>query len=190
MLRNEIRSHRLDRLARRALHIGMVPDLVTTLTEPRMSAGGEIERRLADLEFLNGALRNVLSGGADGLVAGIDAINLDAGGATETATEGDRGESFLGGIDVAAVLDLNAGLELGEIEEVAAVDGKVLDLHGRGTPCTVACSVLTSSDSPSTCTICVAWPSCIFILPGVVTPTSAIAVCSVVLKPWASTRMV
>ena len=72
--------------------------------------------------------RDVLGGGADGFIADVQAVDFNAGGAPEAAAEGDGRKTVLGGIEVAAILDLHAGFELGEIEEVAAVDGKVLDL--------------------------------------------------------------
>src|SRR5208282_6551763 len=94
----------------------------------RSEFGRKIERGLKKLEFLNGAGRNVLCGGSDGLVAHVDAIDFDSGGTSETALEGDGRETVLGGIESAAFLNLNSGLELSEVEEIATVDGEILNL--------------------------------------------------------------
>ena len=48
--------------------------------------------------------------------------------AAEPATEGNRRETVLGGIESAAILNLDARLQLCEVEEVAPVDGQILDL--------------------------------------------------------------
>ena len=79
----------------------------------RSELGSEIEVGLGDLEFLDGVDRHVLRGGADGLIGDVEAVHFDAGGAAETSPEGNRGKALFGGIEVAAILDLNAGFELG-----------------------------------------------------------------------------
>ncbi len=86
------------------------------------------KRGLLDLKFLDGAFGDVLGGGADGFIADVEAVHLDAGGAAEAAAEGDGREPVLGGIEVAAVLDLHSGFELCEIEEISSVDGQVFNL--------------------------------------------------------------
>ncbi len=92
---------------------------------------GQIHGRLRDLKFLNGARRNVAGGRAYGLVGNVGAVHLDAGRTSEAPADGDRLIADLGGIEVGAVLDLHAGFELGEIQEVAPVDRQALNLVGR-----------------------------------------------------------
>src|SRR5260370_32229337 len=75
--------------------------------------------------------RNVLRGGANGLVANVQTIHFDTGRAAEPPAKGDRRETLFGGIEVAAVLDLHAGLELSQIQEITAVDGQILNLFLR-----------------------------------------------------------
>ena len=94
----------------------------------RGQLGGEIETGLANLEFTNGNLRNVLRGGADGFVADVHAVHLNASGAAEVARERDGRETVFCGIEVGAILNLYAGLELREVEEVAAIDRQRFDL--------------------------------------------------------------
>src|ERR1700678_1735274 len=72
--------------------------------------GGEIQHGFANLEFLNRAGGNILGGGADGLVADVQAIHFNARGTAKTTAERNRRESLLGGIEAAAVLDLHARL--------------------------------------------------------------------------------
>src|SRR5580704_1338029 len=50
---------------------------------------GEIQARLRQREFLNRAGRNVFRGGADRLIADIDAVNADAGGTAKPSAERD-----------------------------------------------------------------------------------------------------
>src|SRR5579872_5729057 len=104
----------------------------------RSQLRGHIQTRLANLKFLNGAGRDIGGGGTYGFVRDVDAVNLDACGASETSAKGDRRVAGLGGVKVLAVLNLNAGLELGEIKEVAAIHWQVRNLifgdhtlHGR-----------------------------------------------------------
>ena len=66
--------------------------------------------------------------GADGFIGNIDTVHFNAGGAAKASAKGDGREAVLGGIEIAAVLNLHAGLKLGKIEEVAAVDRQILNL--------------------------------------------------------------
>src|ERR1700674_2226274 len=50
---------------------------------------GKVQARLAKLEFLDAACRNVRSGRAEYLVRDVDAIHFDPSGTAETATDGD-----------------------------------------------------------------------------------------------------
>jgi len=84
----------------------------------------EVERGLADLEFLNGAGRDVLRGGTHGFVGDVHAVHFDTGRATEAAAEGDGGEPILGWVEVAAVLNLDAGFELSEVKELRPLIGR------------------------------------------------------------------
>src|SRR5580658_1161263 len=88
----------------------------------------KIKAGLCQLEFGNGAGRDALCRCADVFVAHIHAVNFDARRAAKPAAERDRGKSGLGGVEVSAVLNLHAGLELGEVQEVPPVDGQVIDL--------------------------------------------------------------
>src|SRR6185437_126630 len=83
---------------------------------------------LAYLKFRNRAGREVLRGGTDSFIGDINTIHLNAGGAAEAATKGDRRETILGRIKVAAILNLHARLKLGQIKKVATVDGEILNL--------------------------------------------------------------
>ena len=94
----------------------------------RRQIGGNIETGLADLEFVDRAGWYVGGRGAHGFVADINAVNVDAGGAAEAAAERDRRVASLGRVKVLTVLNLNAGLELREVEEVAPVDRQVRNL--------------------------------------------------------------
>src|SRR5208283_283241 len=89
---------------------------------------GKVEGGLRQRKLLNAAGRNIFSGGTDGLVADVDAVYVDAGSASEASAEGDRRVADLGRVEIRAVLNLDARLKLGEIEEVAAVDGQVGNL--------------------------------------------------------------
>ena len=93
--------------------------------------GGKIERGLFSLKFLDGTGGNVFGGSADGFVADVNAVDFDARSASKTAAKGDGGVTDFCGVKVAAVLDLHAWFELGEGEEVAAIDGQALDLFGH-----------------------------------------------------------
>jgi len=83
---------------------------------------------LLDLKLLDRALRDVLGGGTDGFIADVEAVHFDASGATEAPAEGDGRKTVLGGVEVAAVLDLHSGFKLCQIEEIPSIDGQVLDL--------------------------------------------------------------
>ena len=72
-----------------------------------------------------------MRGGANVFVANIDTVNLDASGPSESATERNGRETVFRGIESSAVLDLNSRLKLRQVEEVAPIDRKVLDLLGR-----------------------------------------------------------
>src|SRR6266478_4278970 len=52
-------------------------------------------------------------------------------GASKAASERDRREPFFGGVKIPSVLNLNSRLELGKVQEIAAVDRKVFDLRAR-----------------------------------------------------------
>ncbi len=106
-----------------------MPDLVVTLTAP--DEVKSLERSSEDwpkLEFINGAGRNVSSGGADGLVADVNSVHVNAGGSAETAAERNRRVTGLGGIEILTVLNLHAGFKLRQIQEVAAVHRQVRNL--------------------------------------------------------------
>src|SRR6266576_2299251 len=89
----------------------------------RSQLSGEVERRLLQRVLLDRPHWNVLGCGADVLVADVNTVDLDACGPAEAAAEGHGRESVLRGIEGSAILNLDAGLQLGEIEEVTPVDG-------------------------------------------------------------------
>ena len=94
----------------------------------RGDGGGDVQVRLRNLKLLDRVLGDVLGSGADVLIGDIQTVERDARRTAEAAAEGDGEEAVLGGVEVGAVLDLHARLELGEIEEVAPVDGQRLNL--------------------------------------------------------------
>ena len=71
-----------------------------------------------------------MRGGSYGLIADIDAVYLDARGSSETAAKRDGRESVLCRIKVASILNLHSRLELCQVEEIAPIDGKIVDLIG------------------------------------------------------------
>src|SRR5262245_35706555 len=93
-------------------------------------AGGDVRRRSGDLEFLNGFLSEVEGGGADVLVYGVDTVNGDACFAPGAAPNRDAGVAGLGGVEGAAFVDFDAGLEARQLEIVAAIEGQLVDLAG------------------------------------------------------------
>ena len=92
-------------------------------------AARQVQRGLLDLKFLNGAGRNVHRGGSHVFIADVAAIHLNAGGASVPAAKGDGREAVLGGVEDGAILDLNPGLKLRQLQKVAAIDGQILDLR-------------------------------------------------------------
>ena len=109
----------------------LVPDLVTTFTAPD-------EVRLFERSRLDCATENsemALAGMSWVVVPtfssrNVHAVHLNAGAAAETAAERNRGETVLGRVEVSAVLNLNARLELSQIQEVASIDRQIFDLLG------------------------------------------------------------
>ena len=91
----------------------------------------KIERGLAELKFINRAGGNVGSCRTHSFIADIHAIDVDARGASETSAERNRRITRFRRIEILTILNLYAGLELSEIEEVAAIDRQILNL-GRG----------------------------------------------------------
>src|SRR5271166_4870267 len=90
----------------------------------------EIEVRLAELKFLDAAGRNVSSSRSDRFIGDVDAVHRNARRAPEASAEGNGRIADLGRIEVGAVLNLHARLELCEVQEVAPVDGQIVDLLG------------------------------------------------------------
>src|SRR3954465_13412024 len=82
----------------------------------------KIQSRLAELEFLNRTSRDVLRSSAHGFIADVDAIQSDSGGTAVAPAERDRRKPVLGGIEVAAILDLHTGLELVQVQEIASIE--------------------------------------------------------------------
>src|SRR5260370_12400698 len=92
-------------------------------------ARGSIGGRSRNLKLLDGFLREIECGGADVLVDRVDAIDGDAGLAAGAAGDRNAGVARLSGIEGAALVDFDTGLEAGELEVVAAVPGELRDLR-------------------------------------------------------------
>src|SRR5260370_29297476 len=80
------------------------------------------------MKFVDGVDRNILRGRTNRLVTDIQAIDLNTRRAAKSSAKGDRRKALFGRIEVAAVLNLHSGFELSEVQEIAAVDGQVLNL--------------------------------------------------------------
>ena len=74
---------------------------------------------------------NVGRGRSYSFIGDVHAINLDAGGAAEAASERDRRVAGFGGVEVLTILNLHARLKLGQIKEVATIHRQVGDLIFR-----------------------------------------------------------
>ena len=83
---------------------------------------------MSNLKLLDRSLGNVLCCGSDRLIADIDAVHLNPRGSSETSSKRDGRESVLGRIKVASILDLHSRLKLCQVEEIAPIDGKIVDL--------------------------------------------------------------
>src|SRR5580704_13057388 len=95
----------------------------------RSQLGGKIHAGLAELKLLDSTCRNVRSRGAEMLVRDVDAVHLNAGRTAETAAKRDRRIPVLETkTKTGGVLNLDARLQLCQIQEVAAVDWQVLNL--------------------------------------------------------------
>src|SRR5262249_32248283 len=91
----------------------------------------KVQRRLAQLELLQRAIGNVGRRGANRFVADIHAVHVDARSTAEAPSEGNRGIANFGGIKVLTVLNLDARLQLRQVQEVAPIDWEVFDLLRR-----------------------------------------------------------
>jgi hypothetical protein len=91
--------------------------------------GGQVQAGLADLKFLDGADGNILRGRSDRLVGNVEPVDFYARGAAKSPAEGDRGKTLLGGIEISAVLNLYAGFELRQVQEISPVNRQVFDLR-------------------------------------------------------------
>ena len=93
---------------------------------------GEVVRKiqagLSELKFGDRAGRNARGGGADVFIADVHSIHRDSRAAAESPAERNRGKPSLRRIEVAAILNLDARLELREIEEVASIHRQILNL--------------------------------------------------------------
>jgi hypothetical protein len=85
---------------------------------------------LPDLDFLDGAYRNIRGGGAHNFVRDIQTINLHPRGAAVAADHGAGGKSALGGRQHRTVEQLHSGLKRGQIQKLA-VRGYLLHLPGN-----------------------------------------------------------
>ena len=83
---------------------------------------------MTELEFRDGAGRNIGRGRAYGFVAHVHPIHIYAGRAAEAATECDRRVAGLRWVEVLPVLDLHARLKLRQVEEVSPINRQVLNL--------------------------------------------------------------
>ena len=83
---------------------------------------------MAHLELTDGDLRDVLCGRPDSLIADINSVHFDPRRPSEMSRERDGGEAVLRGVEIGAILNLNARLELSEIKKVPPVDREILNL--------------------------------------------------------------
>ena len=90
-----------------------------------------IQAGLADLKLLNRAGRNVGGSGSNGLVRDVYTIYFNTSRTPESATKRDRRVASLGGIEVLAILNLYAGLELRQVKEISSIHRQVFNLAGR-----------------------------------------------------------
>ena len=86
---------------------------------------------MAHLKLTDCDLRDILRGRPHGFVADINPVHLNASRSSEMPRERDRRESILGGVEIGAVLNLDAWFELREIKKVSPVDRKVFNLLSR-----------------------------------------------------------
>src|SRR5690349_13636789 len=87
-----------------------------------------IQARTADLEFLNRFVREICCGGTDGFVGYINAVHLNTRGASAAPADRNADKLVFRRIEISAVARLHSGLQLREVEEVPAVERKVVDL--------------------------------------------------------------
>src|SRR5579864_915316 len=90
----------------------------------------KIQAGLCELKFGDRAGRNACGGRRIVFIAHVHSIHCDSRAAAEAAPERNRRKSGLGRIEVAAVLNLDARLELCEIEEVASIHRQIFNLLG------------------------------------------------------------
>src|SRR3984957_13322776 len=88
----------------------------------------EIQAGLSELKFGDRTGRNACGSGAHVFIANVHSIHRDSRAAAESASERNRRKSGLGRIEVAAILNLDARLELCEIEEVAPIHWQIFNL--------------------------------------------------------------
>ncbi len=83
---------------------------------------------MTDLKFINRAGRNISGCSTDRLVADVNAVYVNTGSTAETAAKRNRGVTGLRRVEILTVLNLNAGLELGEVQEVAPIHRQIRNL--------------------------------------------------------------
>ncbi len=82
------------------------------------------------LELADGAFRHVEDKRSDGFVRDVLAVNKNTCGAAIRAVDAESGVARLSGIEGLAGLEDDAGLNLRDVENVAAVNRKRFDLLG------------------------------------------------------------
>src|ERR1700758_3533662 len=88
----------------------------------------KIQAGLCELKFGDRTRRNACGGGANVFIANVHSIHRDSRAAAESPSKRNRRKSGLGRVEVAAVLNLDARLELCEIEEVASIHRQIFNL--------------------------------------------------------------
>src|SRR5580698_337453 len=89
---------------------------------------GDVLCGTVELELVDGALRDVEDCRADGLVGDVLTIEKNSGGTAGDAGDGDGRVAGLGGIEALTGLEDDTGLDLREVEEVAAVHREAANL--------------------------------------------------------------
>ena len=83
-----------------------------------------IQSRLRHLKFLDRVFGKIQRGRPDGLVGNVHSIHLNTRRAAGAALHGNASKAILGGIEISAVLNLNAGAHLRQIEKISPFRGR------------------------------------------------------------------
>src|ERR1700724_1775400 len=82
----------------------------------------QVQRRLTELEFVDGAGGNVLCGSSHSFIRNVNTININASCTPVAAAERNGRVSWLRRIEILTVLNLDSAFDVGEVKKIAAVD--------------------------------------------------------------------